>query len=200
MILLSATKRGAVRRDLDFYATPPEAVTPILPVLAPYLGGPILEPSIGAGDIARVLVGAGVAPRQITGIELDTARAAAALAAGVVGTVIQGDALVVLPSLAVPGGRRGLVIGNPPYRQALDFARASLEVVGDRGVVALLLRLGWAASQRRIGFHRAHPSGIFVLPSRPSFTGDGQTDAADYAWFCWGLPAAAGRWFVLDPT
>jgi len=197
---MSATGRGKERVALDFYATPREAVEPIVPILRPYLGGHILEPSVGTGDIARALVAAGAEPSHITGIELDPARAEQATRTECVGRVVRGDALAILPQLVIPGGRPGLIITNPPYKLAQEFAEACLAVAGQRGVVALLLRLGFIASLRRSAFHRARPADVFILAKRPSFTGDGKSDACDYAWFLYGLPRGGGHWTILDPV
>lgn len=71
----------------------------------------------------------------------------------------------------------------------LDVGRAQL--AGARGHHV------WSgdALGRRADFHRRHPSDVFVLPRRPSFTGGG-TDATEYAWFVWG-PGRGNRWYVL---
>lgn len=90
-----------------------------------------------------------------------------------------------------------LIISNPPYSLAEGFARRALELVRPGGTVAFLLRLGWLASRSRVGFHRDHSCDVFVLPKRPSFTGNGKSDAADYFWALWGL-GRGGRWAVLE--
>jgi hypothetical protein len=141
-----------------------------------------------------------VSPQQISGIELDPVRARQAIGAEVAGRVVEGDALEILPKLVVPGGSPGLIITNPPYKLALEFAEACLAVAGQRGVVALFLRIGFIASLRRSAFHREHPSDVFILAKRPSFTGDGKSDACEYAWFCFGLPSGGGHWTTLDPV
>jgi hypothetical protein len=37
---------------------------------------------------------------------------------------------------------------------------------------------------------------VYVLSKRPSFSGNGKTDATAYAWFLFG-PGRGGRWQVL---
>ena len=76
-----------------------------------------------------------------------------------------------------------LVIGNPPYTFAMEFVKKSLRVGNN---VAFLLRQGFMASAERGAFFRdQQPAYVFLLPNRPSFTDDGQTDSADYCWVVW---------------
>lgn len=97
-----------------------------------------------------------------------------------------------------------LVISNPPYSEAERFVEHALKI---GTTVCFLLRLNWLASKKRAPFHRAHPSDVYVLPRRPSFTGGG-TDATEYAWFVWRMTAvterstiqanAGNRWWLLE--
>ena len=47
----------------------------------------------------------------------------------------------------------------------------------------------------RLGDVAALPADLYPLASRPSFTPDGKTDSAAYAWLVWG-PGRGGRWFA----
>lgn len=76
-----------------------------------------------------------------------------------------------------------VVIGNPPFSLATEFVRRCLETCA--GPVALLLQFGWLASQERAPLLQETPPDVYVLPNRPSFTADGQTDSRDYFWACW---------------
>lgn len=96
-----------------------------------------------------------------------------------------------------------LVIANPPYSDAERFVEHALTI---GRTCCFLLRLNWLASKKRAAFHRAHPSDVFVLPRRPSFT-NGGTDATEYAWFVWGPTDVeecrnggfrGNRWYLLD--
>lgn len=80
------------------------------------------------------------------------------------------------------GGFFDLVIGNPPYSLAEQFIRNSLEVMERGGDLFFLLRLEFLASQRRAYglFHEHQPLNAFVMSKRPSFTGDGKTNAMDF--------------------
>jgi len=109
------------------------------------------------------------------------------------------------------------VMENPPYRLAEEVLRRAWQVA-PHALVALLLRLNFAASEDRAGLMQAHPPDIYVLPNRPSFrvvertvVKDGRevtrktsTDACEYAWFIWE-PASAprravGAFQVLEST
>jgi hypothetical protein len=85
-----------------------------------------------------------------------------------------------------------IIVMNPPYSLAVQFVQHALKCAPR---VLALLRLGFLASMRRAEFHRAHPSDVYILSKRPSFTGGG-SDHSEYAWFCWG-PDRGGRWSVV---
>ena len=65
--------------------------------------------------------------------------------------------------------RWDLIITNPPFVLAEAFARRAIQLAGNQGLVALLLRLNWLGGQERILFHRRHPADIHLLPKRPEF-------------------------------
>lgn len=89
-----------------------------------------------------------------------------------------------------------LVFMNPPYVVAETFVRRALEIAP---YVVALLRLGFLASSTRSPWLRVEMPDVYVLPQRPSFTGDGRTDGSDYAWFVW-TPAGGGGLEVLNDT
>lgn len=91
-----------------------------------------------------------------------------------------------------------VVITNPPYLLAQRFVEHA-HALYPGAALAFLLRLNFAASEGRVGFFRAHPPTVLVIPNRPSFTGDGRSDATEYAWFLWGW-GDSGRFAVLDST
>lgn len=90
-----------------------------------------------------------------------------------------------------------VIITNPPYSLALEFVKKSIKMAD---TVAMLLRLAFLSSLERQELHREFPADVFILPRRPSFTGDGRSDVGEYAWFVWDKRSAGGRWSVLrDP-
>lgn len=163
---MSATNRNDLRVLDDYYATPRWAVDAILPHLGDLAGKSIVDPGCGDGAILRALP----TTARLTGIERDPGRALAAMAlAQTIGrmtvcNVYKADYL----SWALTRAPRqfDLVIGNPPYEFAVEFAAASLRIAK---VTALLLRLPWLASQGRADWMRAHTPSVFVLPKRPEF-------------------------------
>lgn len=176
---MSSTNRGRERNALDFYETPPETTRAILAHLEP--ASIVLDPC--CGDRAILLAVAEAWPgASCLGADIDPARAAD----------VHIDALGP-ESWTCPGVT---VITNPPYSRAEEFVRRALLEVGPTGTVAMLLRLAFLESKGRASLHAKHPSDVFVLAKRPSFTGDGRADSAAYAWFVWG-PGRGGRWEVL---
>lgn len=83
-----------------------------------------------------------------------------------------------------PGAAIQVAILNPPFTLAAQFIDKCLD---HARIVVALLRLGFLGSstERRSLFERRGHPDVYVLPERPSFTGDGQTDMADYAWMRW---------------
>lgn len=225
---MSATNRGAERRESDAYMTPAWCVEAILPHLGieRALTGAwsghveLLDPCCGDGGLL------GVAGRYLArfadpdrwslrGLEVDEERAS--VATGRVVALVDDSRLDVNPPICVDrrdallGGSwfppcvenaRRVVLTNPPYNLAREFAdRAIREVYGSGnvfGVVAMLLRLNWLAGQKRAEWMRAHTPSVYVLSRRPSFTGMG-TDATDYAWMVWSaMTSNRGDIRVLD--
>ena len=77
--------------------------------------------------------------------------------------------------------RVNCIITNPPFSLAQEFLDKSLE---EADVVIYLLRLGFLESINRKEFNTNNPPDhLVVLSKRPSFTGNGKTDSAAYAWF-----------------
>lgn len=168
---MSATNRGAERRADDFYATPAWATRAILPALLPSRGR-ILEPAAGDGAIIDQLIAFGVPSEEIDAFEIDRGRAEASGA-------ICADFLDQQPTALY-----GVVVTNPPYSLAFEFAKHGVKFLRPGGVLALLTRINWLASQKRAPWLRENTPSVHVLPKRPSFTGKG-TDATDYAWMTW---------------
>lgn len=190
---MSSTNRGAVRSESDYYRTPAWCVEAI----APHIAGEyraVIDPGCGDGAITRGLIAAGWRG-PFYGAESNPSRAKTALTSGIYDDVQFGDFLRcgLLQDMLSGTPREAIIsVGNPPYSLAMEFVQQSM---GLAGTVCMLLRLPWMAGQKRAPFHREHPSDVYVLPKRPSFTGKG-TDSCDYAWFVWG-PGPRGRWWVL---
>lgn len=183
---------GHTRHPDDFYATEAWVTRSILPHLD--LTGSILEPSAGDGAIVRVLLEAGVPAERLRAVEIDASRAAQ------VPCLTQCEDFLKLRVIHHDGWQPDLIIGNPPFSLAMEFVEHALSLAkkddGERGTVCFLLRLAFVESAKRAAFHRAYPADLFVLPTRPSFTPDGKTDSAAYAWFRWSQ-TSAGRWSIL---
>ena len=80
------------------------------------------------------------------------------------------------------------VVMNPPYRDAAEFVRAALLSVAVGRKVCALLRLNFlGSSSKRLDLFEwgSELRAVHVLARRPSFTGDGRSDACEYAWFVW---------------
>lgn len=170
-----------------------EAILPHVPVWSN-----VLDPCCGNGSILQVCKDQGFGTDDMTGIDIDSNLCRDTTYQVGCGTICA-NILDVNLSLDYNGKFAGaLIITNPPFSIADELIMGRLVpfIEDEGGILVCLLRLAWVASQKRAEFHRRTRADIYVLPRRPSFTGDGKTDSADYAWFVWG-PGRGGRWQVL---
>lgn len=175
------------RHPDDFYRTPDHAIWAILP----HLRQPrrAVDPGCGDGVIAERVIERWPGAEVIC-VEKDRERAR--------------EASRRLPTLRAPVWqddylRRGalwepewadLVIGNPPYAQALEFVQRSIDLVSPvGGEVAMLLQIGFLEAKRgseRDEFLEAHRPDVYLLAKRPRFRGEGDGgDNTTYGWLVW---------------
>lgn len=75
------------------------------------------------------------------------------------------------------------ILTNPPYNLAQEFVE---KAHGEADVIIMLLRINFFESMRRFEFWGKYPpTNLVTLSKRPSFTDDGKTDGAGYAFFIW---------------
>lgn len=80
-------------------------------------------------------------------------------------------------------GKVDCVITNPPFSLTVEFLTKSFN---EADVVIYLQRLNFLGSKKRKEFWNENkPTNLIVLSKRPSFSGDGNTDGADYCWYIW---------------
>jgi len=183
------------RDELDRYYTHPAVARRTVLAMLPHLvralaGGRVLvEPSVGGGSFLGVFREL-LPDVAVVGVDVDPA--SSALRTYAADYSVREDFGLWRPR---PGLRVGAVVGNPPYQEAEAHCRRAIELAGEDGVVAFLLPLAFRASRARAEFWRQHPAPVCrVFADRPSFTGDGKTDARDYALYAWGrhIPAEPG--------
>lgn len=175
---MSATNRGAERKERDFYQTPLFMSEALFQEL--WQDGVevrrLLDLGVGTGALAQ---GAG-SKLFVHGIDIHepsewTCKPDIFTCSDLTKTVFS-------PNF---GEGYDLIISNPPYSLAQEFLTKALEIAG-KTPVAFLLRLNFLGGQKRAAFWREHePDQIWISPRRPSFTGGG-TDATEYAWMLWG--------------
>jgi hypothetical protein len=175
---MSATNRGGKRSPADFYATPEWCVRRLLEVVE-FPAGRWLEPAAGDGAIVRAARRPDV---DWTAWELRPEERAPLEGILPPRSVHIGDFIEAQSSGLLAQERFAVAITNPPFRLAQDFIESCL---GCSDTVVMLLRINYLATKARWDFMSQNTPDVYVLPSRPSFTGKG-TDSIEYAWFVWG--------------
>lgn len=182
--------------DFEFYPTPREAIESLIdsPLIA-LPGGHWIDPCVGSGRIPSV-INAARSDIDWTLAEIDNRHAPA------LRSVVRDGRDVLLPFgdfVTSPWpcvDRAAVLVMNPPFSHALDFVRAGFSRAE---IVVMLQRTNWIAPTRA-DWLRRHMPDVYQLPKRPSFTGDGKTDAAEYSWFVWPTrePRRCGVVAMLD--
>lgn len=179
MTIIRTTKELRPRDENDFYPTPIKLCRAALELVPWQQPIGILDPGAGAGPW-------GAAARErwprapIHGVELRYVD----MPNGYTDWWCGWDYRLWEPD---PGLAYDLVIGNPPYKYAEEFARRALMHVKQFGMVLFLYRLAFLESQTRgRGLWReAPPWSVHILVDRVSFTGNGKTDNTAYALYLW---------------
>lgn len=175
---MSATNRGAIRRESDFYKTPESATKSLVDNFF-FKKGVIWEVTAGDGAIIKVLRHYLQTKEKIIATEIRDEERENLLDAGA-NMVLIGD------FLAHPGinPEPETIITNPPFSIAREIIEHCFKIA-PKAEVIMLLRLAFLESKRRKSFWDKHPvTQLYILSERPSFTGKG-TDATAYAWFIW---------------
>jgi len=169
---MSSTNRGGKRAPSDNYPTPFWCVARLLEVVAPE-GAVWMDPCAGTGSIIQA----------VKMLRPEIVWHSCEIRPECLEPLQNIDARPVIGDFLVPGMRfAGIhtIIMNPPYRLAQQFIEKSLQVAPH---VFVLLRLNYLGSSKRNTFMRNHCPDIYVLPNRPAFRQDGQTDSIEYGWF-----------------
>ncbi len=171
--LSTASRRAVLRPADDFYPTPPEAVRPLLRRWGAHwkrCGGAVWEPACGDGAIARLFAAAGF---DVTATNLAD----------------HGYGHVGLNFLAARQALAPVLVTNPPYNIATDFARHALGL-GCRWV-ALLLTVNFLAGGASrdgllegCGLRAVHPF-MGRLTLAPKDSGIVKGGRIDFCWYIW---------------
>lgn len=183
MGIIQTTKELRPRQENDFYPTPIELCRAALHLFAGQNFKTILDPGCGTGvwgQAARSLWPAS----HITGIDIvDRLERPSAY-----NRFCLADFLSLIPDAYPDGSCYSLIIGNPPYQLAQEFIEKGMRLLAPHGTMMFLLRLNFLEGQKRgKGLWKTlPPSDVYVCSRRPSYTGNGKTDATAYSLICWG--------------
>lgn len=180
---MSATNRGAIRVENDFYPTPDWLTEPAIKILFDRFKAnekwDVLEPA--CGDLAMVKV----LQKYFNNIEYSD-----------IVEPYNCDFLKPNSENQIFFDKYDLIITNPPFSLAKEFVDKAMEYRKDEhSIVAMLLRVNFSGSQERYEWFKANEPSVYVSSKRPSFgknkEGKKGTDNSEYAWFFWG---EVGEW------
>lgn len=184
-----AERRATSVAAFEFYPTPREAITPLITSsLLTLPGGTWIDPCAGSGRI----------PSTVNGLRDDVAWLLVEIDPGHMGALCDTlrtdrDELLSFGDFVIRDWthpRADVAIMNPPFSHALEFVQACM---ARAATVAMLQRTNWIGPSRAAWLRRHMPD-VYQLAKRPSFTGDGSTDAAEYSWFVWPAGEHDRRW------
>ena len=175
-----------MRDPLDRYYTPDDVAFQLVRWMAVPADLTVIEPSVGDGAFVRALRATGHRGR-IIGVDVDPDAAGLHL----VDEAHVGD----WPTVA-GGLRADVLVGNPPFKPALDHLRASLRA---GRWVAMLARATWveATVERAALWSAAAPVEEWTIGDRIRFLGPSgvtKTDSVCHSMFFWRLPVRRQRW------
>jgi len=157
---MSATNRGSVRNERDFYATPEYAFKMMLPWLP--IDVTYWEPACGDGRLVNWLSESG---REAGGTDISHGN-----------------------DFLLDATQRDFLLTNPPFSLGLEFCQHA-HVHSNEFLFLLPLNF-LGSIKRREWFISHEPSALFIITPRPSFGlnkhGKKGTDSNEYAWFFWG--------------
>jgi predicted RNA methylase len=190
---MTTGKIDATRLKHDNYETPFWVVEAMVPALKRIVRNPrdILDAGAGTGNIGRVIRDA-YPQASLVGVEKRRLRARALQA--IYDNYVQVDFLNMFPAGVYYEAVCDLCVMNPPYKLAFEFIDHAMSL---SRITVALLKLDFLASQGRADWMRKHTPAVYVIPKRPSFTPDGQTDWYNYGWFVW---AGYDSRRTIDPT
>lgn len=169
------------RADDDYYCTPPQAVEELLKreSFCHY----VLEPAVGGGSIAAVLVDH---DHKVQSMDI--------VDRGYAGTEVRDFLTTTKDDLNFSPD----IITNPPYAMAKEFVEHALDISMDGVKVAMFLKIQFLESKKRYElFKKYPPKKIYVFVNRVNCGKNGvfgkESSAVCYAWFVWekgykGLP------------
>ena len=176
------------RALLDQYWTPAWAVDRLLEAL-PLPSGSWLEPCAGDGAIIRA-VDARRSGVLWSACEIDPALEPALHAHVPPERLAIGDFLLTPYETRPFPALFDVAFTNPPYVLAEAILRKCQQLAG---ITVALLRVNFLESAERAAWFREWTPDVYVLPNRPTFTGDGKSYPAAYGWFVWDWRRVSGK-------
>src|SRR5574344_1583951 len=137
---MSSTNRGTERKLYDFYATPLDVIENLLNnINLNKYGNKILEPGAGNGNICKVIKKY-YPNKKVTALEIREEE--------LTNLIQYSDEVIINDFLQINMDCKfNIIIGNPPYKNAIQFVNKSLELLNENGILIFLLRTAFLESK-----------------------------------------------------
>lgn len=180
LINLGASNIYGERQSEDFYATSISTVEKLLPMLLKHninIKGLAIEPSVGSGNVLNGLMKHYNGDFKYLAFDI--------IDRGFPNTIVQ-DWLTVkeLPN------EQKFIIGNPPYKYALEHIAHGIDLLNDGEYSIQLLKIQFLEGQKRKSFFMKNPPKfVFVFSERQNCYKNnidlGTSSAICYCWYVW---------------
>ena len=194
---MSSTKRGGKRCEADYYVTPPWCVQAVLPYLVKDViecpNQLWLEPCAGNGQIIKAvnsMMGDWQPSWGIVELREEEQKSLVELDLDAQSSIFCPQDFLTWE----PDHDYDIGFTNVPFSLSTQFVEKAMTCCE---YFITLQRLNWFGSQKRRSFWKEHPANAYILDKRICFTGDGQTDSIEYAWFVFG-PECGGKYTLID--
>lgn len=171
---MSATNRGAKRRERDQYPTPTWCTDVLMNEIVIPPNSSVIEPCMGTGAIWDVLKWY-FDESLMDWCEID-----------------KGKDFLTTHVIS----QFDFCITNPPFTYSQEFVDRALDIANC--VIMLLPQSFFGSGKRKEWWQKHPPTAQFILSRRPSFTGDGKTDSEVYSWVVWDSTGRQKRgWYWI---
>ena len=163
---MSQRDSGFERKERDLYETPSWVTDCVIDYID--VNRHVWEPAAGSGKMVRRLIANGM---NVFGSDIDTGND-------------------FLQYRTMPDSQITAIVTNPPYELAREFIEHAMQLLGQKGTIAMLLRTDFdhAKTRQHLFGNCSHFWAKIVLTKRIKWFEDSKGQPSfNHAWFIWQL-------------